>query len=111
VRPGSGNPGVLLCCLGGRRDGRSGGGRGRYRSADRYPARTRDTLFCLSRSGRDHDAEMTPVWQHGPAAPGHRPARPRTRRWPPRRRRPRSRMDLPEPVLGGLINEYSRAAW
>ena len=61
VHPGSGNPGVLLCRLGGRRDGRSGGGRGRYRSADRYPARTRDTLFCLSRSGRDHDAEMTPV--------------------------------------------------
>ena len=61
VRPGSGNPGVLLCRLGGRRDGGSGGGRGRYRSADRYPARKRDTLFCLSRSGRDHDAEMTPV--------------------------------------------------
>ena len=36
--------------------------------------------------------------QHGPAAPGHRPARPRrqTRRWPPHRYRPRPRTDPPK---------------
>ena len=36
--------------------------------------------------------------QHGPAAPGHRPARPRrrTRRWPPHRCRPRPRTDPPK---------------
>jgi putative transposase len=50
--------------------------------------------------------------QHGPAAPGYRPAHPRrrTRRSPRHTDRRRHTTDPPEPVLGGLINEYTRAA-
>jgi hypothetical protein len=43
-------------------------------------------------------AEYQAQLQHGPAVPGHRPARPRrqTRRWPPHRCRPRPRTDPPK---------------
>ena len=56
-----------------------------------------------SRSDRVSDA-----LQHGPAAPGHRPARP----GPALRdlSQPRHPADPPKPILSGLINEYTKAA-
>jgi hypothetical protein len=52
--------------------------------------------------------------QHGPrrtrASPSARPRR-RTCRSPRRRDRHRHTTDPPEPILNGLINEYTHAAW
>jgi hypothetical protein len=54
-------PGVLLRLLVTWRGGGAAAAMAGYRSDYRCPARTQDTLFCLSGSGRDRDAEMIPV--------------------------------------------------